>query len=65
MAKKLYKSATDKKLDGVCAGLGTYFDIDPTVIRVAFVLITILSGIFPGLIAYLVLAIVIPREGEK
>lgn len=65
MAKKLYKSATDKKLDGVCAGLGEYFDIDANVVRVGFVLATILSGIFPGILAYIVLVVVIPREGEK
>ena len=65
MAKKLYKSATDKKIDGVCAGLGDYFDVDANVIRVGFVLATLLSGIFPGILAYIVLAVVIPREGEK
>jgi len=64
-AKQLYKSATDKKLDGVCAGLGKYFDIDANVIRAAFVLLTVFSGIFPGVFAYIVLAAVIPREGAK
>ena len=59
--KQLYRSKTNKKLAGVCGGIGEYFGIDPTVVRVAFVLIT-LFGIFPGLIAYIVLAFVIPEE---
>lgn len=65
MAKKLYKSATDKKIDGVCAGLGEYFDIDPNLVRVGFVVATLISGIFPGIIAYIILMIIIPRKGDK
>lgn len=60
MQKRLYKSATDKKLDGVCAGIAEYFDIDPTLIRLAWVLMTLFVG--AGLLAYLVAAIVMPRK---
>ncbi len=60
MKKKLYKSNTDKKLDGVCAGIGEYFDIDPTLVRLGWVLGTIFVG--AGLIAYIVAAIVMPRK---
>lgn len=65
MSKKLYKSATDKKIDGICAGIAEFFDIDPTLIRAAFVFAAILSGIFPGVLAYIVLALIIPRNETK
>lgn len=65
MSKKLYKSATDKKIDGVCAGIAEFFDVDPTLIRAGFVLATFLSGIFPGVFAYVVLALIIPRNETK
>lgn len=60
MKKRLYKSNTDKKLDGVCAGIANYFNIDPTLIRLAWVIFTLAGGC--GLIAYIIAAIVIPRE---
>lgn len=59
--KKLYLSQTDKKLAGVCGGLGEYFNTDSSLIRLASVIIVILSGIFPGVIAYIVAALVIPK----
>ena len=62
MEKKLYKSRTNKKLDGVCAGIGEYFDVDPTVIRLAWVFFTVLGG--AGLLAYIIAAIVMPRKPE-
>lgn len=62
MEKKLYKSSKDKKLDGVCAGLGEYFNIDPTVIRLAWVIFCLLGG--SGILAYIIAAIVIPRNPE-
>ncbi len=60
MKKKLYKSRTDQKLDGVCAGIGEFFDVDPTVIRLAWVVFSLLGG--SGLLAYIIAAIVIPRK---
>ena len=59
MNKKLYKSNTDKKLDGVCGGIGKYFDIDSSVVRLAWVAFTLLGG--SGLLAYIICAIVLPR----
>ena len=55
MKKKLTKSATDKKLAGVCGGLGEYFDIDPVIFRAIFVSAVICAGC--GIIAYLILAL--------
>ncbi|MBQ4560620.1 MAG: PspC domain-containing protein [Tyzzerella sp.] len=60
MEKRLYKSNTDKKIDGVCAGFANYFNIDPTLIRLAWVIFTLAGGC--GLIAYIIAAIIMPRE---
>jgi phage shock protein C len=60
--KKLYLSTTDRKLSGVCGGIGAYFGIDPGLIRLGWIVFTVLSGILPGIIAYLIAAVVIPAE---
>ncbi len=44
MQKRLYRSRTEKMIAGVCGGLAEYFDIDPTIIRILWVLITFLGG---------------------
>ena len=63
MEKKLYKSATDKKLDGVCAGIGEYFNIDPTLIRLGWVVLTLCGG--AGVLAYIIASIVMPRNPDQ
>lgn len=60
MQKKLYKSSKDKKIDGVCAGIAEYFDIDPTLVRLGFALVALAGG--GGLLAYIICAIVMPRD---
>ena len=60
MEKRLYKSNKDKKIDGVCAGIAEYFNIDPTLIRLGAVLLTCFAG--GGILAYIICAIVIPRD---
>ncbi len=60
MEKRLYKSSKDKKIDGVCAGIAEYFNIDPTLIRLAAILLTCVAG--GGVLAYIICAIVIPRD---
>lgn len=58
--KQLTRSTTNRMIAGVCAGLGDYMNIDPTVVRLLFVLGFFLTG--PGiLIAYLILAVVVPE----
>lgn len=59
--KRLTRSRTNRKIAGVCGGLAEYFDVDPTVIRVVFVLL-LLPGGLPGLLPYLALWIVIPAD---
>jgi phage shock protein C len=59
-ARRLTRSARHKMIAGVCGGLAEYFDLDPTVVRVAYVLISIISVAFPGILAYIVLMFVMP-----
>ena len=59
MNKKLYRSATDKKVGGVCGGIAEYLDIDSTVIRLAWVIFTLLGG--AGLLAYIIALLVMPN----
>jgi phage shock protein PspC (stress-responsive transcriptional regulator) len=58
--KKLYKSTQDRKLCGVCGGIAEYFDVDSTVIRLAWVVFTLLGG--SGLLAYIIAAIIMKDD---
>jgi phage shock protein C len=60
MARKLYRSRTDSIIAGVCGGLAEYFDIDPSLVRVGAVLLTLAWG--AGLLAYLVLWLIVPQK---
>jgi phage shock protein PspC (stress-responsive transcriptional regulator) len=61
--KRLYRSGTERILGGVCAGIGEYSDVDPTIVRLIWVVLTLLSlGI--GIVAYIVAWIIIP-EGRN
>ena len=62
MNKKLYKIKEGQKLCGVCGGIAEYFNIDPTIVRLAWVLFTALGG--SGIIAYIICAIVFPEKTE-
>jgi phage shock protein C len=57
-AKRLMRSSTNKKLGGVCAGLADYFDVDPTIVRVVWLIAVFCGG--AGLLLYLILWIVLP-----
>ena len=59
MERKLYKS-NDKVLAGVCGGIGEYFDVDPVIIRLLWVIFTLMAG--AGLIAYIIAAIIMPAS---
>ena len=60
MQKRLYRSATDKKLAGVCGGVAKYFNMDPTVIRLIWALLTLCAG--ASIWIYIICALVIPEE---
>lgn len=59
--KKLYRSRTDQMVAGVCGGMGKYLGIDPTLVRLAFVLL-LLFGIGSGLLVYLAMMLLVPLE---
>jgi phage shock protein C len=65
MEKRLFRSQAKKMLGGVCGGLGEYFDIDVTLIRLIFVAITLVTAIIPMMIFYLIAWIIIPVEEPK
>ncbi|MBZ2174627.1 PspC domain-containing protein [Schnuerera sp. xch1] len=62
MQKKLYKSSRDKKLAGVCGGIAGYLNIDSTVIRLIWVIISLAYG--TGIIAYIICALIMPDKPE-
>lgn len=61
MSRKIYRSGTDKMLCGVCGGIGNYFNIDPTIVRLAWAIVA-LGG--PGVLVYILAAVIIPQEPE-
>ncbi|MFH1087583.1 MAG: PspC domain-containing protein [Chloroflexota bacterium] len=60
---RLCRSRTNRMIWGVCGGLAEYFDIDPTIIRVVMILLSLANG--AGILMYILLAIVVPLEGSK
>lgn len=62
MKKRLYKIEEGKKLCGACGGIAEYFDVDPTLIRLLWVILVLCAG--TGILAYIVAAIIMPNKGE-
>lgn len=62
MNKKLYKSNSNKIIEGVCGGIAEYFGIDATVVRLAWVIFSAMGG--SGVLAYIIAALIIPRSPE-
>jgi phage shock protein PspC (stress-responsive transcriptional regulator) len=60
--KRMYRSEKNRVIAGVCGGIAEYFKIDPLLVRVGWVVVTILTGAAPGLLAYLVAAVVLPVQ---
>jgi phage shock protein C len=63
MAEKKLKRSTNKILAGVCGGIAEYFEVDPTLIRVAYAALSIFTTGFPGLLLYLILMLIMPAAG--
>lgn len=59
--KRFTRSREDRMIAGVCGGIAEYFDMDPTLVRVGYVLISFLLAAFPGFIVYVVLWLVVPE----
>jgi phage shock protein C len=60
--KKLYRSRTDRMVGGICGGLGKYLNVDATLLRLIAVLLLVLTGVVPVVIAYLVMMLIVPLE---
>lgn len=60
--RKLYKSKTNKVVSGVIGGLGEYFDIDPVILRLAYLIIVIATGVIPGILAYIIAGMIVPEK---
>lgn len=61
--KRLYRSKKDRMICGVCGGIAKYFNIDPTLVRLAMVLISLWAG--SGILAYIIAAIIIPDDPDE
>jgi phage shock protein C len=60
--RKLYLSANDKVLTGLCGGIAEYFHVDSSLVRLGWIIFTVITGIFPAVVAYVIASIVIPKE---
>jgi phage shock protein C len=63
-ARPLHRSESERMIAGVCGGLARWLGWSPTVVRVAYVLLSVCSAAFPGILVYLILWIVMPLEKE-
>ncbi len=63
--KKLYRIPADGKIAGLCAGLGEFFRVDPVFFRLAWVAVTIMTGVLPGTLAYLIAWFLVPQEPAR
>jgi phage shock protein C len=64
MQKKLHLSSKDKKIAGVCGGIAEYFDFDPTLVRILWVLLSLIGIGFPGILIYIVCWAIMPIHDE-
>lgn len=62
MKKRLYKIEEGKKIFGVCGGLAEYFDLDPTIIRLIWIILVFCAG--TGVLAYFIAALIMPNKSE-
>lgn len=60
--RRLYRSREDTQLTGVCGGIGRYFSVDPVLVRLTWVIATLLTGIVPGVLGYLLAWFIVPAE---
>ena len=60
--KRLYRSREETQVAGLCGGLGVYFEVDPVLVRLLFVIATLLTGVVPGVFAYLIGWLIVPIE---
>lgn len=62
--ERLYRSSTQRMIAGICGGLGEYFNIDPTLVRIVYVLVTVATGVLLGVALYVVLWLIVPSDAS-
>jgi phage shock protein C len=62
--KRLFRSEQNKKIAGVCGGIGEFFDIDPTLIRLVFIFLGLATGLIPFIIGYFIAWWIVPTKSE-
>lgn len=62
--RRLYRSESDRMIAGVLGGLAEYLRIEPSLTRIGYVVLTILTGFFPGILLYLLMTLIVPPEPE-
>ncbi len=65
MEQKKLRRSNNKMVAGVCAGLAEYFDVDPTMVRVIYAVLTFFSAAFPGILLYIILMLLMPNQGQE
>lgn len=63
--KKLYRSKENKIWGGIIGGIGEYFDVDPTILRLVFILILVTTAVIPGIIAYIIALFIVPKQSKE
>jgi phage shock protein C len=63
--KRLKRSQQERIIAGVCGGLAKYMNVDATIVRVIFVILTVFTAVIPGILIYLVMWIIIPKDSEE
>ena len=63
--KKLYRSRKNKIIAGIFGGLGEYLNVDPVFLRLIWLLVVILTGFFPGLVAYFIAIFIVPKSPDE
>lgn len=60
--KRVYRSTDNRIVAGICGGLGEYFDVDPVLVRLLYLLLTVFTGVVPGLIGYIIAMLIVPER---
>jgi len=60
--KKLYRSEENKVVSGVIGGIGEYFDVDPVILRLGWLLVLVITAVIPGIIVYFIATFVVPKK---
>ena len=61
--RQLRRSNKERMIAGVCGGIAEYFDLDPSIVRIVYVLISVISVAFPGILFYILMWIIVPQSG--